>query len=62
MSNTSGERDIERAKEIRRTTKGVKSRGAVRVMEAAAQRLEERGARKLAKVGRRRRKPAVVLA
>jgi len=60
MANTSGERDIERAKDLRRATKGVKSRTAVRVMEATAQRLEERGARKLAKVGRKRRKAVVV--
>lgn len=56
MANTSGESDIARAKEIRRQKKGVKSPEALRKMEEAAARLELRGARKLNKVGRRRRK------
>jgi len=61
VANVSGERDIERAKQMRRLTKGVHSVDAKRELEAAAVRLEKRGARKLAKVGKRRRKPGVAV-
>ena len=61
MANTSGERDIERAKAIRRQKKGVRSPDALRTMEEAAARLEMRGARKLNKVGRRKRRKPLAL-
>ena len=46
MANVSAERDLDRAKELRRLRKGVRSADAVRAIEAAAARLEARGARK----------------
>jgi len=56
MANVAAERDFERAKDIRKLLKGVRSAAASGAIEAAASRLEARGARKLNKLGRKARK------
>lgn len=53
VANTSGERDIRRAQDIRIIAKGLHDPTAKREAEEAAKRLERRGAHKLAKVGRK---------
>lgn len=53
MGNTSAERDIQRAKQLRAMKKGVKDVTALSEIEEAASRLERRAARKLKKVGRK---------
>ena len=58
MANVSGERDIQRAKDLRKSLKGVRSPLAKTTIEATADRLENRGANKIAKLARRRRKKA----
>jgi len=55
MANVSAERDLDRAKELRRLRKGIRSPAAIRAIEEAATRLEARGARKLGKLGRRKK-------
>ena len=59
MANVSAERDLDRAKELRRLRKGVRTPAAARAIEEAAARLEARGARKLGKLGRRKKKVTV---
>lgn len=53
MGYTTGERDIQRAKDMRKLAKGVRDAGAKRDLEDAAGRLERRGARKARKIGRK---------
>ena len=50
------ETDINRAKGLRALMKGVRSAEARRKMEDAAQRLENRAASKVGKLGRKRRR------
>ncbi len=57
MANVSAERDIQRAKDMRTLSKGVKSPDVLRQMEETAIRLEKRAGRKLAKIGKRGPKP-----
>lgn len=54
---TSGERDLDRAKDLKSRSKqaGI-SPDASRILRDAAERLERRGARKLAKLARGKRK------
>ncbi len=60
MANVSAERDLDRAKELRRMRKGVRAPVAARALEEAATRLENRAARKLSRLGRRKkRSPAL---
>lgn len=59
MANTSAERDIDRAKSLRRLIKSVRDVGAKRNLEEAASRLENRASRKLNRIGRKRKKKAV---
>jgi len=59
MAKMTGESDLDRAKDIRRRAAGVGSENAKRTLRATADRLEERGTRKLAKLGRRRRSKPV---
>lgn len=54
MANTSGERDIDRAQELRKRVKDVRSQEAKKTLERTAERLEKRGVRKLGKVGTKR--------
>ena len=56
MPSTSGERDLERAKSLRASAKGVRSAEAKRRIIEASDRLELRAASKLNKLGRRTRK------
>lgn len=56
MANVAAEGDFQRAKEIRLLLKAVRTPAAGRAIEAAAARLEARGARKLNKLGRKARK------
>lgn len=58
MGYSTGERDIERAKDLRKQATGVKSEGAKRTIGRAADRLEARGAAKLGRIGRKRVKKA----
>ena len=53
MAKTTGERDIQRAKDIRQLTKGLHDAQAKRDAEEAAKRLERRGVAKLKKIGRK---------
>ncbi len=59
MAKMSGESDLDRAKDIRKRAASVGSEAAKRTLKATADRLEERGTRKLSQLGRRRRKKAV---
>lgn len=54
----SGERDLDRAKDLRKRSKDAKGSEATRILETAANRLERRGATKLSKLGRRKPKAA----
>lgn len=54
------EQDIQRAKELRKLSLGLKDTGAKHSLEAAADRLERRAARKANHVGKKRRKPGNV--
>lgn len=56
MPNTSAERDIQRAKQLRAMKKGIHDVTAVSEIEEAAARLERRAAKKLRKVGRKGRR------
>ena len=56
MSNTSGESDIRRAKDLRALKKGVQDATALRIIDETVHRLEIRGARKLNKIGRKKKK------
>lgn len=56
MPSTSGERDLERAKALRASLKGVASPEAKRKIKEASDRLEMRAATKLNKLGRRTKK------
>lgn len=56
----SGERDLDRAADLRKRAKAAKGTDATRILDAAANRLESRGARKLAKLGRTKPKVAPV--
>ena len=59
VANVSAERDLDRAKQLRAMRKGVRSASASRTIEEAASRLEARAARKLSKLGRRKKKATV---
>jgi len=62
MGKMSGESDLDRAKDIRKRAASVGSETAKRTLRATADRLEERGTRKLAKLGRKRRsRPTLAL-
>ena len=54
------ETDLNRAKGLRALTKGIRSVEARRKMEEAAQRLENRAASKVSKIGRKRRRKPVM--
>ena len=54
----SGERDLDRAADLRKRSKAAKGTDATRILENAANRLESRGARKLSKLGRKKPKAA----
>lgn len=56
MANTSAERDLIRAKDIRKELKGIRDASASRDFEEAANRLERRAASKIRKVGRKSRR------
>ncbi len=62
MAKMTGEADLDRAKDIRKRASSVGSETAKRTLKATADRLEERGTRKLAKLGRKRRKTPRTLA
>ena len=62
MGYSTGERDLERARDLRKQAKTVKSATAKRTIERAADRLESRGAAKLGRVGRKRARKASVVA
>jgi len=59
MPVTSAERDIIRAEDFRKLATRTKSRTAKADLNSAADRLEERGAKKASRIGRRRRKASV---
>lgn len=61
MGYSTGERDIERAQDLRKQSKTVHSPSAKRVIERAADRLEARGAGKLGRIGRKRTHKARVV-
>ena len=54
MGYSTGERDIQRANDLRKQAKTVQSESAKRTIQRAADRLESRGAAKLGRIGRRR--------
>lgn len=51
----SGERDLDRARDLRKRSTDAKGGEAKRIMSLAADRLEARGARKLARLARKKR-------
>jgi len=55
MPTSSAERDLQRAEDLRKLATRAKSPSAKSDFNAAADRLEQRGARKANKLGRRRR-------
>lgn len=59
MPETAAERDIERAEGLRKLATRAKYPSAKSKLNAAADRLEYRGATKAGKLGRRRRKVAI---
>ncbi len=59
MANTSAERDLIRAKDIRKELKGIRDASARRDFEEAANRLERRAAKKIRKVGKASRRRLV---
>jgi len=58
MSNTSPEKDLDRAKYLRSFKKGLSNPIAIRSLEDAAKRLEAKAAKKLSRVGRPNKKKA----
>lgn len=58
MANTSAEKDLNRARDLRKLAKNMKSTGAKSEFEDAADRLELRAAKKVKSLGKKRRKRA----
>lgn len=56
MANITVERDLQRAKDLRKNLKGMKDSSAKAAIEDAAARLERRAGSKASKLGRKRRK------
>lgn len=59
MGYVIGERDLDRATDLRRLKKGL-SPAAQRILDRTIDRLQARGVAKLARIGRRRRRKAPV--